>query len=132
MALAWKWPWQAQNRSREFITLIIYVSATSIAILSTLLYKSDSGDLQNTWVEDICSEQKAFFDSSANGWFSNTYSLKWLINVFDPSTQPKSPRTWRLLIIDSYSSHINLEFLLAVNERKIYILILPPHSTHRL
>ena len=41
-------------------------------------------------------------------------------------------RSRRLLIIDGYSSHVNLEFFNACDQRCILVLILPPHFTHRL
>ena len=52
--------------------------------------------------------------------------------MFDPSTRRSSIRTWRLLIVDGHSNHVNLEFLIAAKRLHICVLILPPHSTHRL
>jgi DDE superfamily endonuclease len=122
----------AQNGCREFITVIACVSAAGVAIPPCLLYKSESGDLQDTWVEEVEHSQHVYFGGSANGWSNNAYGLRWLKDVFNLATKPISPRTWRLLIVDGHSSHVNLEFLFAANERKILVLILPPHSTHRL
>ena len=42
-----------QDRSREFITLITYVSALGKKLLVTLLYKRKSRDLQDTWVDNV-------------------------------------------------------------------------------
>ena len=121
-----------QDGNRKFVTLIACVSVTGEAIPPTLLYKSASGDLQDTWMEDVEEGQQAFFGGTENGWSSNAYGLKWLTEVFDPSTRRSSIRTWRLLIVDGHSSHINLEFLIAANRLHICVLILPPHSTHQL
>jgi DDE superfamily endonuclease len=44
----------------------------------------------------------------------------------------KVGRSRRLLIVDEYSSHINMAFITAADDRRIILLILPPHSTHRL
>ena len=112
--------------------MITCVSATGEAVPPTLLYKSAFGHLQDTWMEDIEEGQQAFFGGTENEWSSNAYGLKWLTEVFDPSTRRSSIRTWRLLIVDGHSSHINLEFLIAANRLHICILILPPYSTHRL
>jgi hypothetical protein len=38
----------------------------------------------------------------------------------------------RLLIIDRYSSYVNIEFITIYDWLKILILILPPYSTHYL
>jgi hypothetical protein len=52
--------------------------------------------------------------------------------VFEPNTRLKRANIKRLLIVDGHNSHINLRFISWAVERGIFILILPPHSTHRL
>ena len=121
-----------QDGSREFITLIACVSALGIAIPPVLLYKGASGDLQDSWVEKVTEEDDVWFGVTENGWTNDAYGMKWLTDVFEPSTRPKSPRTKRLLIVDGHSSHVNLRFIEWANTHGIIILILPPHSTHRL
>lgn len=121
-----------QDGSREFITLLAYVSAIGQAGIPTLLYKGDSGDLQDSWVEDLGDTEQAYFGSFENGWSNKAFGLRWLQEVFEPNTRPVSPRTWRLLIVDGHSSHINLQFIDWALGHKILILALPPHSTHRL
>ena len=37
-----------------------------------------------------------------------------------------------MLIIDGHSSHVNIAFIAAADDQRIILLILPPHSTHRL
>jgi len=37
--------------------------------------------------------------------------LQWLQKIFDLATKDKASRGWRLLIVDSHSSHVNIEFL---------------------
>jgi DDE superfamily endonuclease len=37
-----------------------------------------------------------------------------------------------LLILDGHSSHINMAFISLADSLRILILILPPHTTHRL
>jgi hypothetical protein len=51
----------AQDGNHEFVTLIACVSATGEAVPLTLLDKSASGDLQDTWMEDVEEGQQAFF-----------------------------------------------------------------------
>jgi DDE superfamily endonuclease len=36
------------------------------------------------------------------------------------------------LILDGHSSHVNMAFISLADSFRILILILPPHSTHRL
>ena len=50
-----------QDGSREFITLIACVSTLGIALLPTLLYKGQSKDLQNTWVQKLGDNKNLVF-----------------------------------------------------------------------
>jgi hypothetical protein len=97
-----------------------------------LIYKGKSKDLQDTWLEDLNKRQEAFFTLSANGWSSNAFGLAYLLDVFEPCTRLKAGRGRRLLIINRHSSHINMEFITTCDRLKIVLLILPPHSIHRL
>ena len=121
-----------QDGNREFITLIACVSAVGKTIPPTLLYKGKSGDLQDTWVDNLKEQDDLFFGATENGWTNDAYGLKWLQDVFEPSTRPSRQTTKRLLIVDGHSSHINLRFIEWANNHGIIILILPPHATHRL
>jgi hypothetical protein len=121
-----------QDGSREFITLLVCISAAGIAVPPTLIYKGASNELQDIWVDDVEEGDEAYFGVSTNGWSSNAFGLAWLEKVFDPETRKKGKRNYRLLIVDGHSSHVNLAFLEACKRLRIVILILPPHSTHRL
>ena len=51
-----------QDGSREFITCLAAISATGEKISPSLIYQSDSGDMQDTWLEDFdFSNQHAYF-----------------------------------------------------------------------
>ena len=121
-----------QDGSREFISLLACVSAIGKAIPPLLIYKGSSGDLQDTWVTDVKADDGVYFASSDNGWSSNKLGLTWLKTVFEPNTRPKSSRTRRLLLVDGHSSHVNMEFIDFADRHRIIIMILPPHTTHRL
>ena len=73
-----------------------------------------------------------FFGATENGWTNDAYSLKWLQEVFELRSRPKRPNSKRLLIVDGYSSYINLRFINWAEQHGIFILILPLHSIHRL
>jgi hypothetical protein len=123
-----------QDGSREFITLLAAICADGTAVPPALIYKGASGDLSSSWVEDVGEGDKAYFGSSAQGWSNNQFGLEWLTKVFNPATVEKATRARcrRLLIVDGHSSHVNLEFLETCDRLRIVVLILPPHSTHRL
>jgi hypothetical protein len=58
--------------------------------------------------------------------------MKWLQEVFEPHTKPSSPREHRLLLLDGHSSHVNMAFIRWAETHRIILLVLPPHTTHRL
>ena len=122
----------AQDGNREFITLIIYIQALGITLPPTLLYKGRSRQLQDTWVNDLGLNKNPVFSITKNGWTNNAYSIKWLKEVFELTTRPIRATIKRLLIINGHSSHINLRFINLASYYSIIILILPPHSIHRL
>jgi hypothetical protein len=97
--------------NREFISLLACVSAIGKAIPATLLYKGESHDLQDTWVEDLEDSDDFFFGTSSNGWSNDAFGLQWLTQVFDPATRDIARRGKRLLIVDGHSSHVNMAFI---------------------
>jgi DDE superfamily endonuclease len=121
-----------QDGLREFISLLASICANGTKLPPALIYKGASGDLQDTWLEDLDKKDQAFFTSSTNRWSSNTFGLAYLTQVFDPCTRAKAGRGRRLLIVDRHSSHVNIEFIRTCDRLKILLLILPSYSTHRL
>ncbi|EGU78243.1 hypothetical protein FOXB_11246, partial [Fusarium oxysporum f. sp. conglutinans Fo5176] len=72
------------------------------------------------------------FSCSEKGWTSNKLALIWLRKVFIPSTQPEKKNEPRLLILDGHGSHMTEKFLWECYDNNIYLLFLPPHSSHVL
>ena len=120
----------SEDGSREFITLLACINALGIALPPALIYQSDSGTLQDTWVEDWTSDQEAYFAVSSKGRSSDELGFKWLKKVFQRCTKSKAVIRRRLLVVDGHSSHINMKFINACDEYHILLLILPPHTTH--
>ena len=100
-------------------------------ILYPLIYKGNRG-LQDTWLENFDVKNEAHFASSANGWSCDDLGLFWLEHIFQHHTSKKARNRCRLLIVDGYYSHVNMKFINLADKLRIIILILPPHSTHRL
>jgi hypothetical protein len=121
-----------QDGNREFISLLACVSAIGRAIPPLLIYRGANGELQDTWVQDARSSDGIWFGASENGWSNNRIGLLWLQKVFERFTKPKSPRAYRLLIVDGHSSHVNMAFVDFADRHRIIIMVLPPHTTHRL
>ncbi|PVH81736.1 DDE-domain-containing protein, partial [Cadophora sp. DSE1049] len=121
-----------QDGSREFVSCLACVSALGKWIPPLLIYRGDSKELQNTWVQDVKPGDKCYFSISENGWSSIAMGMKWLQEVFEKHTKPSSPREHRLLLLDGHSSHVNMAFIRWADTHRIILLVLPPHTTHRL
>jgi hypothetical protein len=74
----------------------------------------------------------AHFAVTPNGWSCDVLGLNWLVEIFDRYTRKKAGNRRRLLIVDGHSSHVNMRFIEKCDKLRILLLILPPHSTHRL
>src|SRR5205814_1010093 len=121
-----------QDGSREFISLLASICADGTYLPPTLIYKGRSQDMQDTWLEDFSDSETAYFGCSESGWSNDGLGLKWLEQVFEHHTCEKGSHGHQLLIVDGHSSHVNLKFLDYADKKQIIVLILPPHSTHRL
>ena len=78
-----------EDGSREFISLLAYISADGIALPPSLVYKGDSSSLQDTWLEDWTPEHTVHFAVTPNGWSCNALGLNWLQTVFEKYTGHK-------------------------------------------
>jgi hypothetical protein len=125
-------PQAAQDGSREFLSLLACVSASGRRLPAALIYQGEGYELMNTWVKDVIVTDEAFFAASSNGWSNDAFGLAWLVQIFQRHTRGLAGNRRRLLILDGHSSHINMAFLNKCDELRILVLILPPHSTHRL
>ena len=123
----------SQDGSREFISLLAGICADGTAVLPALIYQGKSGDLMDSWIEDFDhSRQLAYFAASQKGWTNENLGIDWLQRVFESNTRQKAGNGWRLLIVDGHSSHVNMRFVEICDQNRILLVILPPHSTHRL
>ena len=121
-----------QDGSREFISCLAAVSATGNVMPPSLLYASESGDLQDSWLEEFNPKtHRAYFGTSKKGWTTDGLGLV-LLDRFHEETFQISGYQKRLLIIDGHSSHVNMAFITQAIAYNILIVVFPPHSTHRL
>ena len=100
-----------------------------------LIFKGESGYLQDTWVQDFdATTQSAYFATSPTGWTNNELGLAYIDCLFDKETKPKARngRDWRLLILDGHGSHLNKKFIEKCDSKRILLAFYPPHATHRL
>jgi hypothetical protein len=124
-----------QDGSREWITIIATICADRTALPPSLIYMAKTGDIQDSWVQDLEPDvHTAHVASSPTGWTNDGLGYEWLTKVFDRFSKSKARngRDWRLLIIDGHGSHVNMKFLTWCAEHHILVAVYPPHSTHRL
>jgi len=122
-----------QDGSRDWLTVAATICAHGTALAPLLIYQSDAGTVQDSWLKDFNpEEQDCFFSSSPSGRTSDEIGSKWLQELFDTRTAAKARRNWRLLFVDGHGSHVTIAFLQKALEKKILVVIYPPHTTHRL
>jgi DDE superfamily endonuclease len=122
-----------QDGNREFITLLACISAAGERMPLALIYQSDAGDMQDTWLEDFNGSDYAYFGLSPTGWTSNDHGIQWLHRFHAYTRGPNDgiiPKS--LLIIDGHASHVSKGFIDFAMANSILIVIFPPHSTHVL
>ncbi|KAK8869161.1 transposase [Apiospora arundinis] len=122
---------QKQPGSRRWTTILECVSALGRAIPPLVIYKGKS--VQEQWFPQELGEFKGWkFDASNKGWTNDEIAVKWLEDVFIPETAPNDPKDARLLILDGHGSHTTDDFMSLCYQNNIYLLFLPPHSSHVL
>lgn len=110
----------SQDGSREFITLIVSICADSTCLPPALIYKSESGEIVDTWLNNFNhGKHEAYFAASDKGWSNESIGLHWLEHVFDRHTKAKAQRDRRLLIVDGHNSHLNMKFINYADRNRI-------------
>lgn len=119
-----------QPGSRYWTTIAVCISAAGRALSPLVIFKGLK--VQNQWFPDEVDFLAGWaFEASEKGWTSDAIALKWLQEIFIPQTKPKTPQR-RLLIVDGHGSHTTDEFLYECHQNDIYLLFLPPHTSHVL
>ena len=121
---------KSQKRS-DWRSIIECVSAEGNALPPTVIFEGKN--VQQQWFpnnqRDQAKLQSWRFICTENGYSSNFVSLEWLHKVFIPLTNPGG-QDWRLLVLDGHESHVSDEFLSECQAHRIWIAVLPPHSSH--
>lgn len=111
---------------REQATIIECVSAGGLKTRPLVIFKGKH--VQTTWFNvDDAPDWK--YCCSSSGWTNNAIGLRWLQEIFIPST---ATADWRLLLVDGHGSHITTEFMWHCRQNQIFLFILPPHTSHVL
>jgi hypothetical protein len=119
----------SQDGGREWVSSIECISAEGTAIDTFLIvkgvhFREDYFDNANSGMTIATSEK---------GWTSKEIAMLWLQHHFEPRTRdPEDSQAPRLLIVDGHESHCSIEFIEYCCDHSIFLLILPPHTTHIL
>ncbi len=123
----------SQDGNREFITFIPTICADGSRIPSALIYKSESGAIMDTQLDDFNNKNKiTYFAVTQKGWSNKNIGVYWLEHIFDRYTKEKADNHRRLLIVDGHNNHLNIRFINYADKNRILLTFLPPHLTHRL
>jgi DDE superfamily endonuclease len=123
----------SQDGNRENIILIATICADGSRISLTVIYQSESGLIQDTWLDDLDENGEiTYFTATQKGWTNENIGLYWLKHIFDRYTKAKTDNYRRLFIVDGHNSHVNMRFINYYDQNHILLIILPPHLTHRL
>jgi hypothetical protein len=116
------------GNTRTWVSIIESVNAEGNCIPPVVIFKGAS--VQAQWFPTKLSEFERWqFTASPNGWTSNDLGLEWLITHFEPLTVPWG-KDWRLLVLDGHASHVSDEFLATCAVHRIFLCLLPAHSSH--
>ena len=121
--------WKVINGRQEWITAIECVSAAGVAIPPLIIFKAKYTN--TAWIPaDTPLDWR--FSTSNSGWTSDSHAYEWITTVFEPATRPADPTLHRLLAMDGHGSHITAKLIAHCMEHAIDLLILPPHTSHKL
>ena len=123
-----------QDGNRGWITFIGSICCDGTYLPAGLIFKGQGG-LQDQWVDAFDTDQEiAYFASTPTGWSNEEIAFKWLTTTFDRATRAKASNglAWRLLWVDGHNSHINMRFLNWCHDNRVFVVMYPSHSTHRL
>jgi 4-hydroxybenzoate polyprenyltransferase len=117
-----------QPGSRAWTTFIECISASGKALQPLVIFKGKT--VQQQWFSNALNTYKEWkFTATENAWTSDETALEWLETVFLPQTTTLEPR---LLILDGHGSHETTDFMYSCFQNNVYLLFLPPHTSHVL
>lgn len=110
-------------------------AGTAVGIRLTPVVVLTGASLQAQWFPPFMENQEQLrdwkYDYSLTGFSNAAIALKWLKEVYIPETKPSDPNQWRLLILDEHSSHDSDDFMFTAFSNKVFLLFLPPHTSHK-
>jgi len=118
------------NGGKGWTSFMECISATGKACPPLVIFKGKS--VQQQWFKTLEGHEDWEFTATDNGWTNNAVALEWLQKIFIPWTKPTDQKEWRLLVVDGHKSHCTFEFMWECFSNKVYVVYLPPHTSHVL
>ena len=119
-----------QPGTRCWTTIIECISATGQALSPLVIFKGQT--VQQQWFPDEMEFLADWrFTATPKGWTNDSTALEWLQQIFIPQTRARS-KDKVLLIVDGHGSHTTDNFMYECFKNDIYLLFLPPHTSHVL
>jgi hypothetical protein len=113
---------------QEWITAIECIGASGIALPPLLIFKAKYTN--TAWIP-ASTPEKWKFSTSTSGWTSDNHAYEWLTTLFEPETRRNDEKR-RLLLLDGHGSHLTARFIAFCIDKKIDLVVLPPHTSHIL
>ena len=113
---------------QEWITAIECVGASGVALPPLIIFRAK--DTNTGWIPTSTPENWRF-STSTSGWTSDSHAYEWLTTLFEPETR-RSDEKRRLLLLDGHGSHLTARFIAFCLDKKIDLVVLPPHTSHIL
>ncbi|KAJ5655071.1 hypothetical protein N7490_002074 [Penicillium lividum] len=117
-----------QPGNREWVTAIETICADGYSLPPCVIFKGKVAIAG--WFDNLPKDWR--FEVSNNGWTTDEIGLRWLQNLFIPSTNSRIHGRFRLLILDGHGSHLTPQFDRICTENDIIPLCMPAHSSHLL
>jgi hypothetical protein len=117
-----------QPGNREWVTTMECINASGWALPPCVIFKGKV--YIESWFDDLPGDWR--FEISPNGMTSNEIGLRWLENLFIPSTSSRVKGRYRLLLLDGHASHSNTKFDDICEKHDIIPIRIPPQSSHLL
>ena len=114
---------------QEWVTAIECICADGTVLPPYVIFKGMN--IMTNWITSKNTAQWRFACNS-KVWTSNEVGVDWLKLHFEPLTRNKANGGGRVLICDGHDSHISAAFVRHCMANNIWILLLPPHSSHLL
>ena len=123
-----KTSWKRVVGRQEWITAIECIGASGVALPPLVIFKAQNTN--TAWIPTD-TPRNWRFSTSNSGWTSDSHAYEWISTVFDPETKREDGGR-RLLLLDGHGSHLTSQFIAYCLRNSIDLVVLPPHSSHRL